>query len=178
LDELQEVKPSLYRELNLLKEILERGGGSDRPLRQAQDNLQRPWHFARYSLLLMAFSVVPFVGPVVAFFGQILLVTNRLGWNLLSVYTQDCLQMKYSQQKAWMRSNRWLIFGFTLPFALVTSVPFVGPLLTGLAEGASAHLVVHITEQDPLHREWFLHQHEQHTKGVWASSLTTDASCS
>jgi len=87
-DELQEVKPSLYRELNLLKEILESGGGSDRPLRQAQDNLQRPWHFARYSLLLMAFSVVPFVGPVVAFFGQV----RRLPPEpLVSVLSSLCL---------------------------------------------------------------------------------------
>jgi hypothetical protein len=39
-------------------------------------------------------------------------VTNRLGWNLLSVYTQDCRKMNYRQQKDWMRTYRWLIFGY------------------------------------------------------------------
>ena len=42
-------------------------------------------------------------------------MTNRLGWNLLSVYTQDCRKMNYRQQKDWMRTYRWLIFGYHAP---------------------------------------------------------------
>lgn len=42
-------------------------------------------------------------------------MTNRLGWNLLSVYTQDCRKMNYRQQKDWMRTYRWLIFGYRAP---------------------------------------------------------------
>ncbi len=37
---------------------------------------------------------------------------------------------------------------------MLTSVPFVGPLLMGLAEGASVHLVAHIVSRDPGHRTW------------------------
>jgi hypothetical protein len=44
-----------------------------------------------------------------------LLVTNRLGWSLLGVYTQDCRKMGYRQQKDWMRTYRWLIFGYVSP---------------------------------------------------------------
>ena len=51
---------------------------------------------------------------------QIVLVTNRLGWNLLSVYTQDCRKMNYRQQKDWMRTYRWLIFGYRASFSFNT----------------------------------------------------------
>lgn len=108
---------------------------------------------------------------------QIILVTNRLGWDLLSVYTVNCRKMSYQRQKEWMRTYRWTIFGyasacfhaprhgmlsatrsmccrFTLPFALVTVIPFVGPLLLGLAEAASAHLVSYLVGHDLGHQAW------------------------
>lgn len=149
-DEVREVNPSLYRELKDASSATKGRAW----VSGVKDDVHRSWHFTRYSLLLLAFSIVPVVGPIVSFFGQIVLVTNRLGWNLLSVYTQDCRKMNYRQQKDWMRTYRWLIFGFTLPFAVLTSVPFVGPLLMGLAEGASVHLVAHIVSRDPGHRTW------------------------
>jgi hypothetical protein len=108
-DEVREVNPSLYRELKDASSATKGRAW----VSGVKDDVHRSWHFTRYSLLLLAFSVVPVVGPIVSFFGQIVLVTNRLGWNLLSVYTQDCRKMNYRQQKDWMRTYRWLIFGCT-----------------------------------------------------------------
>lgn len=64
--ELHEADPFLHKELEQLSEY----GG--RPwTRKVKDRVHRSWHFTRYSLLLLAFSVVPVVGPIVAFLGQV-----------------------------------------------------------------------------------------------------------
>jgi len=38
------------------------------------DRVRRSWHFTRSSLVLLAFSVVPVVGPIVAYVGQVICV--------------------------------------------------------------------------------------------------------
>jgi len=106
------------------------------------DDARRSWHFSKYSLALTALSIIPVVGAIAAFIGQSLLVADRLSWNLFSIYTQSAQHMNYKQEKRWMRENRWSLLGFTLPFAFITSVPVVGPLILGFAQAASAHLFV------------------------------------
>jgi len=106
------------------------------------DDARRSWHFSKYSLALTALSIIPVIGAIAAFIGQSLLVADRLSWNLFSIYTQSAQHMNYKQEKRWMRENRWSLLGFTLPFAFITSVPVVGPLILGFAQAASAHLFV------------------------------------
>ena len=43
------------------------------------------------------------------------------------------------------------MFGFGMPFALVLSIPLVGPLAWGLAQAATAALVVEIDKQEQKH---------------------------
>jgi hypothetical protein len=61
------VNPSLYRELKEVSSTTKgRAWVSD-----VKDDAHRSWHFTRYSLLLLAFSIVPVVGPIVSFLGQV-----------------------------------------------------------------------------------------------------------
>jgi len=56
--------------------------------------------------------------------------------------------MSYRQQKHWMRARKWRIIGFTLPYILLASIPFIGPLFLGIAEAATAHIYFHLLSKD------------------------------
>jgi len=111
-------------------------------------DLRTSWHFTRYSLLWLACSVIPVVGSFITWFGQTWLVADRMGWNLLSVYTIYAKKMSYRQQKHWMRARKWRIIGFTLPYMLLASIPIVGPFLLGLAQASTAHIYFHLLSKD------------------------------
>jgi len=141
MDELRQINPPIAKELN--KDMTE-------PKENARwwlpifDDVRKSWHFTKYSLMLSVVSAIPFIGAVLAFIGQSILVADRLSWNLFSVYTESCKKMTYKQQKMWTRERKWALLGFTLPFAFVTSIPVVGPLILGFAQAAAAHLFVNV----------------------------------
>jgi hypothetical protein len=112
-------------------------------------DLRTSWHFTRASLMWLACSIIPVVGSIISWIGQTWLVADRMGWNLLSVYTISAKKMSYRQQKHWMRARKWRILGFTLPYMLLASIPIVGPLFLGLAQAATAHVYYHLLSKDP-----------------------------
>ncbi|ELR17989.1 uncharacterized protein ACA1_209110 [Acanthamoeba castellanii str. Neff] len=58
----------------------------------------------------------------------------------------------YRKHPAILRKRYYrLMFGFGMPFALVLSIPLVGPLAWGLAQAATAALVVEIDKQEQKH---------------------------
>lgn len=61
------MNPSLYRELKDASSATKGRAW----VSGVKDDVHRSWHFTRYSLLLLAFSIVPVVGPIVSFFGQV-----------------------------------------------------------------------------------------------------------
>jgi uncharacterized protein involved in cysteine biosynthesis len=146
LDELDTLSPTRAQELsNQMK--LDKGVNPGW-MEDVYHDLRTSWHFTKYSLMFLAFSVIPVIGSIITFFGQMWLVADRMGWNLLSVYTISAKKMSYRQQKHWMRARKWRIIGFTLPYMLLVSIPLIGPFFLGLAQAATAHIYFHLLSKD------------------------------
>jgi len=146
LDELERLSPTRSQELAQQmrsEEIINKNWMED-----VYHDLRTSWHFTKYSLMFLAFSVIPVVGSMITMLGQLWLVSDRMGWNLLSVYTISAKKMSYRQQKHWMRARKWRIIGFTLPYMFLASIPVVGPLTLGVAQGATAHIYYHLLSKD------------------------------
>jgi len=137
MEELKTVDPKIHADV--AKGFGATKGGQSW-LNETIDETKRSWHFSKYSLLLTVVSAVPIIGAILSFVGQTALVADRLGWNLFDIYTQESRHMSYKEQKEWMQANKWVILGFTLPFSLVTAIPFVGPFVVGFAQASAAHL--------------------------------------
>jgi len=146
LDELQQLSPTRAQELESQMKLED--GVNKHWVADVYHDLRTSWHFTKYSLMFLAFSVIPVVGSIITFFGQMWLVADRMGWNLLSVYTISAKKMSYRQQKHWMRARKWRIIGFTLPYMLLVSIPFIGPLFLGIAQAATAHIYFHLLSKD------------------------------
>jgi len=146
LDELERLSPTRAQELSQQMKIDE----VVNPVwvEDVYHDLRTSWHFTKYSLMFLTFSIIPVIGSFITFLGQTWLVADRMGWNLLSVYTISAKHMSYRQQKHWMRARKWRIIGFTLPFMLLASIPIVGPFFLGLAQAATAHIYFHLLSKD------------------------------
>jgi len=136
--ELSSKNPALSAELSAMASARSKVQRSW--LTETTDDLKASWHFSKWSFGLAFVSIIPLLGPAVAFIGQTLLVADRLGWNLLSVYTTDCRGMRYKEEKRWMTARKFSLLGFSVPFTLLMSVPLVGPFVGGLAQAAAADL--------------------------------------
>ncbi|TPX56071.1 hypothetical protein PhCBS80983_g04799 [Powellomyces hirtus] len=55
--------------------------------------------------------------------------------------------MTQSQRRAWFAKNEALIAGFTFPFWYLISLPWIGPLVFGLAQGAASRLCVELFDE-------------------------------
>lgn len=146
LDELERLSPQRAKELEQqmkTEETVNRNWMED-----LYHDLRTSWHFTRYSLMWLSFSIIPIVGSLITWIGQTWLVADKMGWNLLSVYTISAKKMSYRQQKHWMRARKWRIIGFTLPYILLASIPFVGPFFLGIAQGATSHIYYHLLSKD------------------------------
>jgi len=145
LDELRSLSPMRAQELSqqMKEEEL-----NPNWIKDVYHDLRTSWHFTKYSLMFLTFSIIPVVGSIITFLGQTWLVADRMGWNLLSVYTISAKRMSYRQQKHWMRARKWRIIGFTLPYMFLASIPFVGPLILGIAQAATAHIYFHLLSKE------------------------------
>jgi len=146
LDELEKLSPSRAQELAQQmkqEDIINKNWVED-----VYHDLRTSWHFTKYSLMFLSFSVIPIVGSFITYLGQMWLVADRMGWNLLSVYTISSKKMSYRQQKHWMRARKWRIIGFTLPYMMLSSIPIVGPLFLGVAQASTAHIYFHLLSKD------------------------------
>jgi len=146
LDELERLSPQRARELEQAMNTSEAVNKNWHE--ELYHDLRTSWHFTRASLMWLAFSIIPVVGSIITWIGQTWLVADRMGWNLLSVYTISAKKMSYRQQKHWMRARKWRIVGFTLPYMLLASIPVLGPLFLGLAQAATAHIYFHLLSKD------------------------------
>jgi len=145
LDELENLSSSRTQELSQQmkqEDIINKNWMED-----VYHDLRTSWHFTKYSLMFLSFSIIPVVGSF-TYLGQMWLVADRMGWNLLSVYTISSKKMSYRQQKHWMRARKWRIIGFTLPYMLLSSIPIVGPFFLGIAQAATAHIYFHLLSKD------------------------------
>jgi len=146
LDELEKLNPQRAQELAQQMKTDEFVNRSW--VDELYHDIRTSWHFTRYSLLWLACSVIPIVGSFITWFGQTWLVADRMGWNLLSVYTISAKKMSYRQQKHWMRARKWRIIGFTLPYVFLASIPILGPLILGIGQAAAAHIYFHLLSKE------------------------------
>jgi hypothetical protein len=146
LDELERLSPPRAQELEQQMKTDE--AINKQWTEELYHDLRTSWHFTRYSLMWLSFSIIPIVGSLITWIGQTWLVADKMGWNLLSVYTISAKKMSYRQQKHWMRARKWRIIGFTLPFVLLASIPILGPFIMGIAQAATAHIYFHLLSKD------------------------------
>jgi len=104
--------------------------------------------FVAGSLVFFAIGLVPVVGTIAGTVGQLWLSARTVAWELLDPYF-DCLDIRYAEQRELVERHNKTLLGFGLPIALIFAVPFVGPLLFGLAQVAGAHFVAHELPVDP-----------------------------
>jgi len=142
LDELYRLNPSLADEIASQLPQSHKQTFDSQWVRSLSTDLRTSWHFAKLSAFFLAISAIPIVGPLVSFVGQYYLMADKLGWEFMNIYTQAAKRMDYKQTKEWIRAKKWEVIGFSLPWALVSSIPFGGPLLLSYGQAAAAHLFV------------------------------------
>lgn len=103
-------------------------------------SIRRAVAFLGVTLALFALTLVPFVGPVLGPPLQLWYAARAFSWELLDPYFER-VGADYGQQKVQVRSRRATLVGFGLPWVAVMALPFVGPLLFGLAQAAVAVVV-------------------------------------
>jgi uncharacterized protein involved in cysteine biosynthesis len=140
LDELYKIDPKLADTISSQMPANQKQAFNRDWVRATYNDARTSWHFAKLSAFLLLLSAIPVVGSILSFVGNYYLVADKLGWEFLSIYTHSVKRMDYKQTKDWMHSKKWAIIGFSLPWALLGSIPFGGPLLLGYAQAASAHL--------------------------------------
>jgi len=153
LDELWKVDPTLADEIAAQLPQQQKQLFNTHWVRSVFNDTRTSLHFAKLSAMVLALSAIPFIGPVLSFFLNYYLISEKLGWEMLSIYTQAAKRMDYKQTRDWMNTKKWAVIGFGLPFALASSIPFGGPLLLGYAQAASAHLFVNMFSKESRAQE-------------------------
>lgn len=103
-------------------------------------SIRRAIYFLGITVALFALTLVPFLGPVLGPPLQLWYAARTLAWELLDPYFERAGH-DYARQRQLVRARRATLAGFGLPWVAVMSVPFVGPLLFGLAQAAVAAVV-------------------------------------
>lgn len=104
-------------------------------------SIRRAVHFLGVTIALFALTLVPFVGPVLGPPLQLWYAARTFTWELLDPYFER-RGSDYPRQQAIVRARKATLAGFGLPWVAVMALPFVGPLLFGLAQAAVAAVVV------------------------------------
>ncbi len=103
-------------------------------------SLRRLVYFLGVTLALLAFSLVPVLGAVLGPILQLWYSARTLSWELLDPYFERA-GVDYPRQRELVRTRGGTLVGFGLPWTLTMALPFVGPLLFGLAQAGVAALV-------------------------------------
>lgn len=100
---------------------------------------------ARGSVISTGLSILPFSTPLVLV-SQWFSNAWALGSTVLEPYFQS-EHLSNAEREAVITQRRWLITGFGLPFAVASSIPFLGAFAHPLAQAAAAYLVPLIEPQ-------------------------------
>lgn len=124
----------------------ELGGAKGLPLTTAAaQSLVRLLLFVAMSVGVFAISFVPIAGTVVAPVLQAYFTARALGWELLDPYF-DKLGLGFDEQRKLVRDHQGALLGFALPWSFVMAIPFLGPVLFGLAQASAGVLVGEVVE--------------------------------
>ncbi|MDC0669885.1 EI24 domain-containing protein [Nannocystis radixulma] len=103
-------------------------------------SIKRAVYFLGVTVALLAVTLVPFVGPLLGPPLQLWYAARTFTWELLDPYFER-VGSDYAHQQKIVRGHRATLAGFGLPWVAVMALPFVGPLLFGLAQAAVATVV-------------------------------------
>ena len=104
--------------------------------------------FVLLSLCCLLIGLIPVVGTIIATVAQAWLTARTVAWELLDPYF-DCLDIRHAEQRELVERHQKALLGFGLPISLMLAIPFVGPLLFGLAQAAGAMFVARELPIDP-----------------------------
>jgi CysZ protein len=107
--------------------------------------------FFGLSLCLFFVGLIPVVGTIVATVGEVYLLARTASWELMDPYF-DVLDIRYAEQREFVREHRKCLLGFGLPVALLLAIPILGPLGFGLAQAAAGRFVALEIPVDPRER--------------------------
>lgn len=104
-------------------------------------SIRRLVSFVGVTLALVAFSLIPLVGPVLGPILELWFAARTLSWELLDPYFERAGRDHAAQTRI-VTARRATLVGYGLPWTFVMALPVVGPLLFGLAQAGIAALVV------------------------------------
>ncbi|WAS94445.1 EI24 domain-containing protein [Nannocystis punicea] len=113
-------------------------------------SIRRALYFLGVTVVLFGLTLVPFVGPLLGPPLQLWYAARTFSWELLDPYFER-IGSDYTHQQTVVRAHRATLAGFGLPWVAVMALPFVGPLLFGLAQAAVAAVVADELEADAAH---------------------------
>ncbi|MEZ4448438.1 MAG: EI24 domain-containing protein [Nannocystaceae bacterium] len=105
----------------------------------------RLFYFLAWTALAFALTLVPVIGAILGPIVQLGSSSRILTWELLDPVF-DRRDMDLGAQRSYLARHRASVLGFGLPYALMMSIPLVGPMLFGLAQAAAASLYVEVLE--------------------------------
>lgn len=109
------------------------------------------WRLLEYllgSLVFMVIGLIPVLGTIVGALGQLWWTARTVGWELLDPYF-EALDIRHAEQREIIAEHAGAVVGFGLPISMMLAVPFVGPLMFGLAQAAAAAFVARELPVDP-----------------------------
>lgn len=133
LNQAQAAFPALAKRL---RGAARKGGAMGLPSSHMSRRLTR---LARGAAVSSVLSIIPFSTPLVAFTSLL-----NSAWAIGSAVIEPYLASEHLDADAVLRTHRWLITGYGLPFAAAAAVPFLGALVHPLAQAAAVYLVPRI----------------------------------
>jgi hypothetical protein len=99
-----------------------------------RESLDDKLYFWTWSLIYLSFSIVPILGSIMTALAQTYLVVQKLSYRLLDTYMTKIEKMNDNQQLQFINRHWALLVGFCLPFAMLSSIPVIGPFTLLYAE--------------------------------------------
>jgi len=101
-------------------------------------------NYWKYFFGLSVLSIVPVIGPLVAYIGGVLNISYFWGLQLFSPFIISVKNMNHQTQEKWMKERKWAILGSMTSLTVLMSIPLIGPLFIGFAQSGATHLFYNI----------------------------------
>lgn len=150
IEGIREVDPNLAREF---ENKMQRANIPQRTWFQAiQESFDDRVYFWTWSVICLFLNLIPVVGTITTGVLQTWVVSQKLASRLLDTYTNHVEGMSHHQEHRFINRHWSLLLGFCLPYVLISSIPFIGPLSLVYAEIGAAKLFYYaIYKKEGLH---------------------------
>lgn len=115
-------------------------GGRSLLSRALTSRVQRWMQFGRHGLAFTLAGFVPGIGDVISIASGWIAQSDLATMAILEPWF-DVKGMRDADKRRFISLHRWMLLGFTLPFTLLSVIPFIGGLVAAAAHSAVAYLV-------------------------------------